>query len=120
MSRSRLSVSIPKDPRTCCRGFACMPSTGCGTRCFRTSGISPQLRVSLKEYFADPDVQVYLEELPNEPEVAPANWSLAQSQERAYAAAAQSGSRSPMPPAPMATVTTPRSPARGSSTADSC
>jgi hypothetical protein len=67
-----------------------------------------QQRVSLKEYFADPDVQIYLEELPNEPEVAPAAWSLAQAQERAYAYAASTGSRSPMPPAPMATVTTSR------------
>ncbi len=73
-----------------------------------------QQRVSLKEYFADPDVQIYLEELPNEPEVAPAAWSLAQAQERAYASAAPAGSRSPMPPAPMATVTPSRPPARGS------
>jgi hypothetical protein len=56
-----------------------------------------QRRVSLKDYFADPDVQLYLEELPNEPTVAPADWSAAQAQERAYAAAARSSSRSPMP-----------------------
>ncbi len=56
-----------------------------------------QRRVSLKEYFADADVQRYLEELPNEPAVATADWSVAQAQERAYASSARSASRSPMP-----------------------
>ncbi len=53
-----------------------------------------QRQVSLKEYFADADVQVYLEELPNESEVASADWSLAQAQERAYASSSRMGARS--------------------------